>query len=137
MPYIAIKIASKPDPHLGPRAASALTHLTERILKKTPSLAAVTVEHVDANNWFVGGKSLAELAQASFWLDIKITEGTNTKQEISDYIAAVFEGMKELLGELSDTSYVMVHSVPAFAWGYGGKSQEFRFVSGKLKATAA
>ncbi|TIU15018.1 MAG: 4-oxalocrotonate tautomerase, partial [Mesorhizobium sp.] len=28
-----------------------------------------------------------------------------------------------------------VHEVPAAAYGYGGKTQEFRFISGRLKAT--
>jgi len=48
----------------------------------------------------------------------------------------VFAFMQGALKNLHIESYILVHEVPASAYGYGGATQEFRFVSGKLKATA-
>ena len=48
------------------------------------------MQSVDAADWFAGGRSLAEQKLASFWLDIHVSEGTNTKDEKADYIAATF-----------------------------------------------
>ena len=84
----------------------------------------------------VGGKSLASQARNSFWLDIKVTAGTNTKSEMADYIEAVFQTMGRVLGALHDTSYAVVHEVPAAAWGFAGKTQEHRFVAGRIGSAA-
>lgn len=65
-----------------------------------------------------------------------MVDGTNTKLELEAYLKAIFEAFGKLLGGVHEESYAFVHEVPAAAYGYGGKSQEFRFISGRLKATA-
>jgi 4-oxalocrotonate tautomerase len=75
---------------------------------------------------------LASQARNSFWLDIKVTAGTTTKSEIANYIEAVFRSMRGVLGAIHDSSYTVVHEVPAAAWGFAGKTQEYRFVAGKI-----
>jgi 4-oxalocrotonate tautomerase len=42
-----------------------------------------------------------------------------------------------LLGGVHTESYALVHEVPASAYGYGGQTQEFRYISGKLKQMSA
>jgi 4-oxalocrotonate tautomerase len=37
--------------------------------------------------------------------------------------------MVTLLGPVHDDSYIMIHEVPAPAWGYSGKTQEYRFIA--------
>lgn len=76
-------------------------------------------------------------ACASFFLDIKIAESTNTKDEKAAFIAAVFATMGELLGPLHHESYVHVHDVHAYGYGFGGLSQERRTIAGKLGVPAA
>jgi 4-oxalocrotonate tautomerase len=70
--------------------------------------------------------------QNSFWLDIKVVDGTNTKPELASYLQHIFAAVAELLGSTHNESYALVHEVPAAAYGYGGKTQEFRFISGQL-----
>ena len=65
------------------------------------------MKSVDAADWFAGGKSLAEQKLASFWLDVHVSEGTNTKDEKAAYLAAMFQRMGELLGPLHEESYRM------------------------------
>lgn len=55
-----------------------------------------------AADWFAGGQSLAEQSLASFWLDVHVSEGTNTKDEKAAYLAALFQRMGELLGPLHE-----------------------------------
>src|ERR1700709_2786557 len=69
-------------------------------------------------------KSLAEQKPASFWLDIHVTEGTNTKDEKAAYIAAIFKRMGELLGPLHEESYAHVDEVRGDAYGFGGLTPE-------------
>ena len=90
------------------------------------------MKSVDPADWFAAGKSLAEQKLASFWLDIHITEGTNTKDEKAAYIAAIFQQMGALLGPLHNESYLHVDEVRGDAYGFGGLTQERRYIASKL-----
>jgi 4-oxalocrotonate tautomerase len=96
-------------------------------------VTAIIVKSVDAADWFAGGKSLAEQSLASFWLDVHVSEGTNTKDEKAAYLAAVFQRMGELLGPLHEESYAHVDEVKGDAYGFGGLTQERRYIAGKLE----
>ena len=134
MPIVNITVTGKPDPALSARIAREITEITATHLRKDPTLTAVAVAYHDPQHWFAGGKSLAEHGASSFWLDIKVVDGTNTKLELEAYLKAIFEAFGRILGTVHEESYAFVHEVPAAAYGYGGKSQEFRFISGRLKA---
>jgi 4-oxalocrotonate tautomerase len=136
MPIITVKYAtSRAATGLKAAIAQAASELAVNVLHKDPNVTAVLVEAVDPADWFAGGQSLAELRLASFWLDIRIVEGTNTKDEKAAFVAAVFKRMGELLGPLHNESYVHANEVRADAYGYGGQTQERRYVAGKLGAS--
>ncbi len=63
-------------------------------------MTAIIVKSVEASDWFAGGKSLAEQKLASYWIDIHVSEGTNTKDEKAAYLAAMFKRIAEVLGPL-------------------------------------
>ena len=134
MPYIAVQITGRPDSSQSARIAQEISLLTEKHLRKDPTVTAVAVTHVDPEHWFAGGQSLAAQRVASFWLDVKVVDGANTKKEFSAYIEAVFAAMGRILGPLHHESYILVHEVPAAAYGFGGKTQEYRFIAGQLSA---
>jgi 4-oxalocrotonate tautomerase len=133
MPIINISLTTAPDYRRSEAIATAVTDLTQRHLKKDPTITAVAIQHIDPGHWFAGGKSLASHGQQSYWLDLKVVDGTNTKPELAAYLEALFERMNELLGGVHTESYALVHEVPASAYGFGGQTQEFRYISGKLK----
>ena len=134
MPYIHVSVSRPPDRTLASTLAQGVTERTFRILRKRIEVTAVSISFVDSEQWFVGGQSLQELGRAAFWLDIGVTDGTNSKDEKAAYLADIFAFMREALGPLHEISYVRVLNVPADAWGYGGVSQEERYVRGKLEA---
>ena len=121
-------------PSLKAEIASAVSDLTARILRKDPAVTAIIVKSIDAADWFTGGRSLAEECLASLWVDVHVSEGTNTKDEKAAYLAALFERMGELLGPLHEESYAHVDEVKGDAYGFGGLTQEHRYVAGKLSA---
>lgn len=136
MPIINIAVTGKPDPELSARLASDVTELTKTLLRKDPSLTAVAISYVDPSHWFAGGASLAAEGLASFWLDIKVVDGTNTKTELEAYLETVFAALSAILGRIHEESYILVHEVPAAAYGFGGKTQEFRFIQGRMESRA-
>jgi 4-oxalocrotonate tautomerase len=136
MPIITIAVTGKPDTALSAKIAGEISALTKTHLRKDPTITAIAVTYVDPQHWFAGGKSLAEQESNSFWLDIKVVDGTNTKPEMEAYLAHVFAAMSDILGHVHTESYILVHEVPAAAYGYGGKTQEFRFIAGRLEKAA-
>ena len=136
MPLITVTYSSvRKTPSLKAEIASAVSDLTARILRKDPKVTAVIVKSVDAADWFAGGKSLAEQGLASFWLDVHVSEGTNTKDDKAAYLAALFRRMGELLGPLHEETYLHVDEVRGDAYGFGGLTQERRYIAGKLEVS--
>ena len=130
MPYLHLNLSSEPSPEVAAGAAEVLTKLTAELLGKKPELTAVAITATPPGRWFIGARAVPA-SQPSFYLDIKVTEGTNTKNEKARYVQAVFEAMGKLPGELAPASYVVIDEVHADAWGYSGQTQEFRYIKGK------
>ena len=95
---------------------------------------AVAVSHLDPAHWFVGGPALQDQSKTSFFLDVLISDETNTAAEKARYIAAVHAAMQAALGELHEVSYIHVHEARQAAWGYGGLTQQFRAVRQQLQS---
>lgn len=126
MPYLNLKLSTTPSPQQTARIAQSLTTLTAEILRKKAEATAVAIETVAPSAWFISGASLVSRKSNSFFLDIKITDGTNTKEEKAAYIRSVFAEMENLLGGVEETSYIVIHDVRGDSWGFNGKTQEFR-----------
>ncbi len=138
MPMITVRYAAvQRKAGLTDAIARAANKLSADILHKNPQITAVTVEEVAAENWFIGDRSLAQHGLASFWLDIRIVDGTNTRDEKAAFVAAAFAKIKELLGPLHDESYVHVNEVRGDAYGYGGVTQNERYFAGKMNVMTA
>jgi 4-oxalocrotonate tautomerase len=137
MPIITVKVSAHPSPELSQAIAHGLVEITARELRKRPEITAVAIDYTAPEHWIVGGKSLAQHEKASFWLDIKVVDGTNTKDEKAQYLKEVFALMGRLLGEVHEESYILIHEVPADAYGFGGLTQEHRYIEGKLSSRLA
>lgn len=134
MPLITVSYASsRQSPSLKADIAKAASELTAKILHKDPRVTAIIVKSVDASDWFAGGQSLAEQKLASYWIDIHVTEGTNTKDEKAAYLAAMFKRMADIIGPLHPETYLHVDEVKGDAYGFGGLTQERRYIAGKLE----
>jgi len=127
MPILSVKVGAKKSAALTKAIAGTLSDLTTRILHKKPEVTAIAIEYVDPDDWIVAGKSLSEHGKKSFYFDVKITDETNSKAEKAQYLREAFDALSELLGNVHEESYIYVQDVRAAAYGYGGKTQEFRF----------
>ena len=130
MPLLKVTLTGRPNGDRAAATALKLTTLTNELLGKERALTAVAVSFVEPEHWFIGAQALNGQDEASFSLHITVTAGTNTKSQIATFIDAVFAAMSDALGKLRDESYIIVDEVPAAAWGYAGKTQEYRFVAG-------
>jgi 4-oxalocrotonate tautomerase len=126
MPHVVIHLSGQPDAQLTRKVVDTVNELTQSVLDKKLPVIAVTVQYIPADAWFIGGQSLAELGQSAFHLDISITDETNTKAEKARYLREIYQAMALLRPDLHEVSYVYLIDARAAAYGYGGKTQEFR-----------
>ena len=127
MPILNVKVSGTKSAETTKQITDLLLDITTRILKKKREVTAIAIDYVDRDSWMVGGKLLSEQGKNSFYFDIKVTDETNTKAEKAQYIKEAFEGFEKILGDLHEESYVYVADVRATAYGYGGKTQEYRY----------
>ncbi len=127
MPILNVKVSAKKSVELSNKIAATLLELTTRVLEKKPEVTSIAIDYVEPEHWIVGGRSLAEQRKSSVYLDIKITDETNTKAQKAQYIREAFDAFVRLLGDLHEESYIYVQDVRATAYGFGGRTQEDRY----------
>jgi 4-oxalocrotonate tautomerase len=132
MPYLNVKICAPQSQETTQQVVAFLTEHTAAILGKRNEVISVGIEYISNELWTIGGKTLKDQGLATFYLDIKITDGTNTKNEKANYIQKVFAEFEAVLGRLNPASYIVVQDVRADAWGYAGETQEYRYIKGKV-----
>ena len=132
MPFIHVRYSTPVEKDLRQPIASLVAGATARVLRKRPEVTAVVVEQVPAASWVIGGTSVAEEGKATFFVEVRVTAGTNLKEEKAGYLREVFRGLESLLGPVHPESYVHVHEASGDAYGYGGVTQEARWVRGNL-----
>ncbi|PHQ27158.1 hypothetical protein CLH62_06165 [Marinobacter guineae] len=129
MPIITVSLAnsicsSQDKQQAIKRVAERLTESTVRVLRKNRELIVVRFSPLeDAEHWFVAGKPLRAQDGPISEVNIKITDGTNQKDEISAWIREAFETLIQELGESVGPNYVSVNDLCKNKWGYDGITQ--------------
>ncbi len=127
MPILNVKVSGVASAERSQQIAQMLSQHTQEILNKKPELISIAISYIDPVHWIIGGETLAIQKKSSVYLDIKITDETNSKSEKAAFIKAVFKSFEGLLGDLHHESYIYVEDVRAAAYGYGGLTQEYRY----------
>lgn len=127
MPYINVKLNVKESDELREKIVHIVLENTTNILNKRKEVTSVFVEFVSQKSWSIGGKN-----STTFYLDIKITKGTNTKEQKANYIKKCYKDFQELLGEITPASYIVIDEVDSDSWGFEGLTQEYRYIQSKI-----
>jgi 4-oxalocrotonate tautomerase len=127
MPYVSATLAVAPSEELTARAIAALTDLTVEILGKERARTTVVVQYVPGAQWARGGVALPV---RGYFVDVKVTAGTNLRHDKARYVREVNRALQSLLGEAS--GYVAVEELAADSWGYAGETQELHYLRNKV-----
>jgi 4-oxalocrotonate tautomerase len=127
MPGVTLTISGPVAPELKQRIAEEITHLTATVLDKEAAKTALTLRFVAHEDWFIAGKSLAELRKNSFKLEVTVIDETVSKDQKAEYHKVTFAALSRLIGNVHPHSNVHVIDCRAAAYGYGGVTQEYRY----------
>lgn len=128
MPYLNLRVSIPESSEAAGKLVAVLMQHTTGILGKKAEVTSIQVDFVDPARWFIGGTRVGDQTSATFFLEIIITEGTNTKMEKSKFINHVFTDLQNILGPTAPASYIVIHDMPADSWGFQGRTQEYRFI---------
>lgn len=125
MPYVQIRLLGQQAPNTS-RLGEEATRLMAEVLRKRREVTVVEVVNTQ-NAWHAGGKQIAGPAA---YVDVKITQGTNSEQDKARLLAEFQALLERELGPLAAPAYVVIHEIPATDWGYGGQPQASRLAGG-------
>jgi 4-oxalocrotonate tautomerase len=123
MPYVSASLQAPPSPELTARITAALTDLTVEVLGKERARTTVVVQYVPGGQWARGGSALPV---RGYFVEVKVTAGTNLRDDKSRFVREVNRALQSVLGEAS--GYVAIDELVADSWGHGGETQEARYL---------
>ena len=128
MPYLNVRVSIAESMETAEKIVAVLMKHTSEILRKKPDVTSIEIDFIAPDRWFVGGVRVSDLKAITFYLDIKVTDGTNTKAEKANYVKTVFAEFESVLGPITPASYIVIHDVRADSWGFQARTQEYRFI---------
>lgn len=121
MPFARVTTHPALNTSVSAALAEEVTAHLAKLMGKKAALTSVLVEPA-AGKWFIGGH---EVPRSSHF-EVAVTAGTNTAQQIEQFISAAHASLVRHCGTLPEASYVVVRELPATSWGYNGMSQAAR-----------
>ena len=127
MTGITLTLSGCNDQKLTKDCVLLATQITCEILKKNSFETMVIVRHVDDDDWFIDGKSLAEWGKNSFRLEVTVVDETCSKDQKAAFQKAIYKAMEQAIGNLHPQSNVHVIDCKSASYGYTGITQEYRY----------
>jgi len=105
------------------------TVLMNTIMGKRPEVTVVHIQESDPHLWATNASALTAEDPVGAYVDIKVTEGTNTPEEKAEMLSQTVKMLQDVAGAVQEACYVVIDDIPANSWGYNGKTQAARSAS--------
>lgn len=129
MPYINIQLSTTLDDVQRDQLYEKTTSLMNKIMGKRREVTVVHIQESDPHLWAINAVRLTPEDPVGAYVDIKVTEGTNTPQEKAEMLNQTIRMLQDIVGAIQEACYVAIDDIPANSWGYNGKTQAARAAS--------
>ncbi len=123
MPFIDIRLSTPPNQQQAQQLCTGVTSAMGHIAGKREEVTAVSVQGLAGTTWTIAAQPPEAITA---FVEVKITAGSNSREEKAALIAHLHTLLSDTLGELAEASYIVLHELPAENWGYGGQTQAAR-----------
>jgi 4-oxalocrotonate tautomerase len=104
-----------------------LTDLIVTVMGRDRSLTVITADELEASAWAIGGATLDEQkAEPVVFVNIKVSKGTTSPEEMNSVIAAVKALTIKIFGGSALPNYVIIDELSPDGWGFDGISMTER-----------
>lgn len=128
MPYIDVRLQPVPTSEQAAILTRGITESMTGLMGKRREVTAVRIGATESVLWTVGAEACT---QPTAYVDVKITQGTNSPEQKAALLQRLHTLLVETLGGLAEASYIVIHELPAENWGYAGVTQAAR-AAGRL-----
>ena len=129
MPYINIRLGKNLENEQRKKLYEETTALMNTVMGKNPEVTVVNIQESDPQQWSVNANSLTTNESTGAYVDIKVTDQTNTQEEKAEMIAKTVKMLQDVVGTIQEACYVVIDDISADSWGYNGKTQAARAIS--------
>ena len=128
MPYVNIKyVKQQVNQEQKDSLIAGLMDIIVKIMGRNPELKVITIDEIDQSNWIIGGKSVDKSTHDKVsYIEIRISKGTSTDEQMTDVIKAGKELVKRVLGSNDLTNYFIINELNPDSWGFDGISMTVR-----------
>lgn len=125
MPYVNVKLVKgQSTPEQKKQVIEGLTDLIVNIMGRERSLTVITLDELSDEQWAIGGKTINQRdnQRAVAFINIKVSKGTTSPEEMSKMMRAAKEMLSRILGNSEEANYFIVDELNPDAWGFDGYS---------------
>lgn len=128
MPYVNVKLVKQQvNKEQKDGLINGLMDIIVNIMDRDPELTVITIDEMDQSNWFINGKTVDEaMHNKVFYVEINISKGTSSQQQMADVIRAGKEMVRQVLGSNDKTNYFIINELNPDGWGFDGISMSVR-----------
>mgnify|MGYP001390935639 CR=1 FL=1 len=128
MPFVNVKyVKQQVNQEQKDSLIAGLMDIIVKIMGRDPDLTVITIDEIDQSNLIIGGKPVDKSAhdKVSF-IEIMISKGTSSAEQMADVIKAGKELVKRVLGSNDLTNYFIINELNPDSWGFDGISMTVR-----------
>ncbi len=129
MPYINIRLGGKVGNDRKKKLFETTTSLMNTVMGKRREVTVVHIQESEPQQWSTNASQLTANEPTSAYVEIKVTDGTNTPEEKAEMIFQTVRMLQDVVGTIQEACYVVIDEIAADSWGYDGKTQAARAAS--------
>lgn len=129
MPYINIRLGTNLNDEQRIQLFEQTTSLMNTVMRKRREVTVVHIQESESQQWSTNSIPLTAKSPVGAYVDIKVTDGTNTVEEKAEMVSQTVNMLKDVVGTIQEACYVVIDDLPADSWGYNGKTQAARAAS--------
>ncbi len=119
MPFVNVKIIENQfDESKKLLLIEGLTDLIVNVMGRERDFTNIVIDEIKSSSWAVGGKIISKDDSVSF-VNIKVSKGTTTSDEVSLMHKKVKELMSGLLNNHIEANYFIMDELNSTGWGFG------------------
>ncbi len=128
MPYVNVKfVKQQVNQEQKDSLITGLMDIIVKIMGRNPDLTVITIDEIDQSNWIIGGKPIDKSKHDKVCcIEIRISKGTSSAEQMSEVIRAGKELVKHTLGSNDITNYFIINELNPDSWGFDGISMTIR-----------
>ena len=128
MPYVNVKyVKQQVNQEQKDSLITGLMDIIVKIMGRNPDLTVITIDEIDQSNWIIGGKPIDKSKQDKVcYIEIRISKGTSSAEQMADVIKKGKELVKSTLGSNDITNYLIINELNPDSWGFDGISMTIR-----------